>query len=230
MDFYPDYYEPRPTAVSAEERSFIREHFMTYCRTHGTKLEGVEDAYLAAGEWLADVIPFYVPAYLPAKLGDAASSGPAPPPEKSLIIYGEVGRGKTFLARKIWEFYKGVCSKYGGKVRAAFVYDTEFTLGSAIRGNGFLDEFFFGNERKILFFDDIGNEDDSRQYGNVYSGREILRYRHICQEKWSVPTVLTTNLTRNALADRYGIYVESRVSGYYKGIRIRYPIDRRKGG
>lgn len=229
MYLYPPY-EPRSAGIGDEERSLVREHFLTYCRNHGAKLEGVEDAYRAAGDWLADVIPFYVPAYLPAILGNAVSPGPAPPPQKSLLIYGEVGRGKTFLARKIYEFYRGVTSKYGGKVKAEFVYDTEFTLGSAIRGNDYLDEFFFGNERKILFFDDIGNEDDSRQYGNVYGGREILRYRHICQEKWSVPTVLTTNLTRNALADRYGIYVESRVSGYYRGIRLRYPKDRRKGG
>jgi hypothetical protein len=222
---YPPY-EPRYARIGDEERSLVREHFLTYCRNNGVNLEGVEDAYRAAGEWLADVIPFYVPAYLPTKFGRNCE---APPPEKSLLIYGEVGRGKTFLARKIHEFYCGVCGTYSGKVKAVFVYDTEFTLGSAIKGNDYLDDFFFGNERKILFFDDIGNEDDSRQFGNVYSGREILRYRHICQEKWSVPTVLTTNLTRNALADRYGIYVESRVSGYYKGIRLRYPKDRRKG-
>lgn len=227
MNIYPPY-GTRAPGIDVNEQAVIREHFLTFCQKSGVDLKGVEDAYWLAGCWLADVIAFYVPGYLPAKLGDDSTVPSPAPPQKSLLIYGEVGRGKTFLARKIYEFYRGVSSKYGGKVKATFVYDTEFTLGSAIKGNDFLDDFFFGNERKILFFDDIGNEDDSRQFGNVYSGREILRYRHICQEKWSVPTVLTTNLTRNALADRYGIYVESRVSGYYKGIRLKYPKDRRK--
>ena len=218
-------YEPRRAAVSDGERACVRDHFIEYCRKCGASLDGVESVYEEAGNWLAEVIAFYVPEYFRIRHGTATD---ASPPGKSLLIYGEVGRGKTFLARKIYDFYRGVRAKYGGRVEAEFVYDTDFTFGASIKGNEYLEEFFFGYQRKILFFDDIGNEEESKRFGNVYGGREILRFRHLCQEKWSVPTVITTNLTRKSLAQVYGIYVESRVSGYYKGIRIQYPRDRRK--
>lgn len=211
--------------LTEESRGYVREHFLAYCEKKGASLSGVELAYQTAGNWIADVAACWVPRYFQSRHGLTVACGP---PKSGLVIYGEVGRGKTYLARKIFEFLQGIVEKYDGQRNPVFYYDTEFYLGAHIKGNQFLDEFFFGNAHTILFFDDLGNEADTKNYGTVFSGREIIRYRHICQERHSVPTVLTTNLTKRNLAERYGVYAESRVSGDYEGIYLDYATDRRQ--
>lgn len=229
-DFKPG--EPLPETA----RESIIGHFLDYVKKQGGDIDYQVKEYKKAGSWLADCIAAWCPQYLQKRFGVNLNrfriknpfNGLYPPPKYGLLIYGEVGRGKTFIARKIYDFYNGVREKYQGVRKTVFIYDTEFQIGSQIKGNEYLDDVFFGNERKIMFFDDIGNEEETKRFGNTLSGREIIRYRHICREKFGVPTVLTTNLNTKTLAQKYDIYVESRVFGDYRGIFMDYPKDRRK--
>lgn len=246
------------THLPEDAKSVVAEDFIRYAQSNGAEIEKQRTAYQTAGRWLAECAGAWAPKYIEQRFRLETDEGeeehsstkresffeslrdkarktfgydtrligetPFLPPQKGLLIYGEVGRGKTFLARHIFRFFQ----KFIGRGKAVFIYDTEFNIGTFTKGNAYLEEFFFGNDKKVMFFDDIGNENDMRAYGNTFSGKEIIRYRHICREKWGTPTVLTTNLTAESLANRYGIYVESRVASDYKGIFVDYPFDRRK--
>lgn len=212
---------------SAQWRVPVREHFIGYCRKRGADVESQKDAFAIAGEWLADCVAAWCPSYLERRLGiDPPKDFDGP--DRGLLLYGEVGRGKTYLARKIYECYSQAAKMSSANRKAVFVYDSEFYIGSLTKGPDYLEEFFFGNQRKILFFDDLGNGEEAKRYGNAVSGREILRFRHMCREKYGVPAVITTNLNSKTLAEKYDIYVESRVYSDYRSIFLQYPRDRRK--
>ena len=135
--------------------------------------------------------------------------------KRFLILCGSVGTGKTTLMRSIQRF----C----GEVLAPS--DAGFQIGSysavdvcEMYKHKFEDFEDVKIIRQILFLDDVGEEPgEVNSYGNYATPiRDLLMY---CYET-DKPVVMTTNLTPQAIAKRYGERLADRFKETAKVIVI----------
>ena len=186
------------------------------------------EAYEKMAVFLAEMIAFFCP-----KTYAVYDYKPYAGPKRGVIISGEIGRGKTILMRNSYHFLENLFQMYRKERHeepgAGLVWNeaTRFSISSAKEGPSYVEAFLYGHQKDILFFDDLGNERTAKIYGNQINGEEIIRVRNESQERFHVPTIFTTNLTRKDIETRYGGFNSSRVKGDYDTIFLDFPVDRR---
>ena len=139
-----------------------------------------------------------------------------------LVLYGNVGSGKTMLLNSLTQlFFRTGCfmphiiSTTAAELQRCFVQDQSA-------------EGFYGvaKNSKILLLDDLGCEPENCIiYGTSYHPiSEIIYHRYRNQ----LTTILTTNLTDNELASRYGPRIMDRLEESFDFIAYTNPSYRKK--
>ena len=206
-------------------KSATIDKFLTFCEKSGLDVEPA-DAFQKMGIFSAEVIAKFCPLYY-----EEYSATRYRGPKRGILIYGEVGRGKTVLARACYEFLNRVFKAYIRKAdpgaRLFFIYQIDFTLNLATKGPEYIDKALLDHRKSIYFFDDIGNDREANVFGNRVSSEDIIQFREVCRQEYGVPSVFTTNLNFKDIQARYGAFNLSRIGGGYDGIFFDYPHDRR---
>lgn len=124
-------------------------------------------------------------------------------PERGLLLHGAHGLGKS-------EFMKRFAAMMDIEIIDARDIAWEFQVGGAAA----VDAMLRPHNNADLIIDDIGNEDETKSFGNSFSMATILDMRY---RLWSVPggvrTFLTSNADRNVIASLYGKATLSRIQG-----------------
>lgn len=139
-----------------------------------------------------------------------------------LVLYGNVGSGKTMLLNSLTQlFFRTGCfmphiiSTTAAELQRCFVQDQSA-------------EGFYGvaKNSKILLLDDLGCEPENCIiYGTSYHPiSEIIYHRYRNQ----LTTILTTNLTDNELASRYGPRIMDRLEESFDFIAYTNPSYRKR--
>lgn len=133
-------------------------------------------------------------------------------PGNNLLIYGNVGVGKTFLLRCI-------AQKLLEDGHPVFYFDAGGLFGLladvAFRRNGHTaDEAKAIIHSKVLLIDDLGTE-----YTNAFVGSELFRILNE-RENEGLSTVLSSNLDLNGIGELYGERVSSRLMESNMPIRM----------
>lgn len=139
-----------------------------------------------------------------------------------LVLYGNVGSGKTMLLNSLTQlFFRTGCfiphiiSTTAAELQRCFVQDQS-------------TEGFYGvaKNSKILLLDDLGCEPENCIiYGTSYHPiSEIIYHRYRNQ----LTTILTTNLTDNELASRYGPRIMDRLEESFDFIAYTNPSYRKR--
>ena len=123
--------------------------------------------------------------------------------DRGLFLYGDCGRGKSYLARYV---LPAVILNYMQKVVS--VYDVQ-------QMNRNLDEVL---TKHIISLDDIGTEEVSMQYGNRrFAFAEVMD----AAEKYGKLVVISTNLCRDEIVRRYGERVFERIISMTRRIEFK---------
>lgn len=139
-----------------------------------------------------------------------------------LVLYGNVGSGKTMLLNSLTQlFFRTGCfiphiiSTTAAELQRYYVQDQSA-------------EGFYGvaKNSKILLLDDLGCEPENCIiYGTSYHPiSEIIYHRYRNQ----LTTILTTNLTDNELASRYGPRIMDRLEESFDFIAYTHPSYRKR--
>ncbi len=142
--------------------------------------------------------------------------------QANLLFYGNTGRGKTFLCSCI---AKALIDQ-GKQV----VYQTAYKLFDTIGGHRFDGDqtaklrYQLLNSCDLLIIDDLGTE-----LVNSFTNSELfnlINSRLLEQKK----TIISTNLTPEALTKQYGERIVSRIVGHYRvlhffGDNLRYHLQ-----
>lgn len=122
---------------------------------------------------------------------------------RGLFLYGDCGRGKSFLARYV---LPAIILNYMQKVVS--VYDVQ-------QMNRNLDEVL---TKHIISLDDIGTEEVSMQYGNRrFAFAEVMD----AAEKYGKLVIISTNLCRDEIVHRYGERVFERIISMTRRIEFK---------
>lgn len=122
---------------------------------------------------------------------------------RGLFLYGDCGRGKSFLARYV---LPAIILNYMQKVVS--VYDVQ-------QMNRNLDEVL---TKHIISLDDIGTEEVSMQYGNRrFAFAEVMD----AAEKYGKLVIISTNLCRDEIVRRYGERVFERIISMTRRIEFK---------
>lgn len=129
---------------------------------------------------------------------------------QGLLLRGTIGSGKTMIVRDL--LLPAIRESYN-------IYIDEYnSVGEAFR---MLDNHILGNPKhgaaKALFIDDIGKEGIYRSYGNERNIiEEIVEDAYIYKKL----LIFTTNLSRQAMAEKYDARVISRMQEMMKDVTV----------
>ncbi|AEA44957.1 ATPase [Fluviicola taffensis] len=140
---------------------------------------------------------------------------------KGILLIGPVGCGKTSLMNLLKLF-----------VFPEFDYPVVSTrnVTSEFHADGFQVIHKYGKSRKVYCFDDLGIENNIKQFGNeTNSMAEILLHRYDLHVNLGIVTHGTTNLNANELEKLYGNRVRSRLRSMFNLISfVESSLDKRK--
>ena len=122
---------------------------------------------------------------------------------KGLYLYGTCGVGKTFISRYV---LPAIFLQHFGKILNS--YDSN-------EMNNNPDEVLI---KKNIVLDDIGTEDISVSYGNR---RSVFSEVIDSAEKYGKLLIVTTNLNRSQIIEKYGNRVSDRIISTTKQIEIK---------
>lgn len=152
--------------------------------------------------------------------------------EKGIMLAGPVGCGKT----EIMDFFK--YNFYDSFIVVScrdLTYSYSKLGDEAIkRYNGlipFVDvHLSYGQNKVGVCFDDMGTEDDRKNYGNESNVMaDVMLNRYDNKRNLIRKTHITTNLTTDEMEDRYGTRVKSRMHEMFNLIMFHsFATDRRK--
>lgn len=176
--------------LDAEQRKKYAEHYCSVFEKYGYHKEP-ENA--AAIDDLAD--------YFGRWYGGTKCE--ADMPERSLFIFGERGTGKT----TIMNIFSGL---FGIEIVPVWEFTKAFSIGKHEAFWKFADNFQFQH----LIIDDLGNEDNTKSYGNEVPLPDFIRVREKLWYDKGIYTFFTSNAKkRDDIAAKYGSSVCSRILG-----------------
>lgn len=227
---------------SAPQQEFDRYEYARYvfwrAARKRAKFEGREDFVVDAQN--KDQVKGFV-AWISGDLQTLSELGLSP--QKGLMLRGNVGSGKSILFR-IWDdLIKGDDSRFFSKM--VFTSCEKVAKQYAKGGDAFIER--YGelavrydvssthpdkHSRYVVSFDDLGNEEAKNHYGNFKEVMvDVINHRYDWMVEMGLHTHLTTNLTWQEIADRYGARVESRLRQMCNvldiGVNEQY-VDRRR--
>lgn len=138
-----------------------------------------------------------------------------------LMLSGPAGSGKTHAAVEILEEYaKTSTSQYRGSYLAYLSMVTlEDMLDEALKEYRRIDSAIEGMRwRSIVVLDDFGTERKTE-----FMEKAIWK---ILEERFDKPTVITTNLSRPEILEKYGTRISSRLQAF-KNVKFTGPDLRR---
>lgn len=152
-------------------------------------------------ETLANIIHWFngdIPQY--DNKGLPLAGGPQLHPDKSLYLYGPRGLGKTSIVEAL-SLLGGFMKRKGWKARAFDFYSMEEIYFGAYGGKKDVDVLSFMNGNLIL--DELSERHLSlKHYGtDLNFAADLLIGRHNAWKRERVQTIITTNLTPQALAE-----------------------------
>jgi len=117
---------------------------------------------------------------------------------KGLFLFGNTGTGKTFAAK--------VISSY----RDIHLYTCRDLEAKYEKSNTHFWEII--KDRKDIIIDDLGTEDAKNDYGVKFELFEkAIDERHLLFEKYGTRTIITSNLSGEAIKERYSERIYSRI-------------------
>lgn len=123
--------------------------------------------------------------------------------ERGVLIYGNVGSGKTFVMDVLLRVIHNQDKKKFSKVNAIDLI-TDFNT------NG--HDVFKRYQQKNVFFDDLGAETKGKFFGeNMEAFEKLIQIRYNDFRDYGVLTHFTTNLTKKDMMQRYGERIVSRL-------------------
>lgn len=141
--------------------------------------------------------------------------------KKGLILYGNVGCGKTTLMKLFMDNpYQSYAVIHCRKVSADFQKDGVAGIEKYYNWVNPGVRMMFGHNDLGICFDDLGTESSAKNYGNesnVMSEIILSRYES------KTPSHITTNLSMDQIEEYYGIRVRSRLREMCN--LIEFPID-----
>lgn len=129
----------------------------------------------------------------------------------SLILCGDVGTGKSTVAKKVWK----QCGAWGVEAMVLGKWNAHPStcwvdwpsLCEADHEFGFSEKLQDVADAKIVFLDDVGSE--SERFKNGDSASRLRRTLVHCENKW---LLVTTNLSKESFLDLYDYRVADRLS------------------
>ena len=148
-------------------------------------------------------------------------------PRKGLLVFGGVGVGKTLMmrlfARNIVQGYHVVrCAKIEGEYGQKDAAGSTIDKYSQMRPNAYLSEYYQQSQLGYCF-DDLGAEDIGSNYGKKDFMIDILENRYERTDCKGPRTHITTNLSLDQIAARYGPRVLDRMRQMFN--LIEFPQD-----
>lgn len=135
--------------------------------------------------------------------------------KKGILLIGPVGCGKTSLIN-ILKLFVFPDQDYQ-------VLSTR-TIASEFYNDGYQVVNKYGKKRKVMCFDDLGIENNIKQFGNeTNSMAEILLHRYDLHVNHGVLTHATTNLNAAEIEKFYGNRVRSRLRSMFN--LISFPME-----
>lgn len=125
-------------------------------------------------------------------------------PRNFLVILGAPGMGKTYLCAALYDWFR---SKYSSSIR----YYNERQLLREVRNSieeskgDYLTTLKYKCDDQVFLFDDLGSSGSNEWRREVLFDFLDLRYEH------QLPTVITSNLTRDEIKKDYGQRFLSRL-------------------
>ena len=147
-------------------------------------------------------------------------------PTPGLILFGDVGNGKTTIATAILNMINVLGLTASGsksQIWVSMIAARDLTRKARSDEEAMYEWF----KKPLLIIDDIGAEQDTvRTYGNIINPVEqLIEYRY----KWRLFTIITTNLKPQAIRDIYGDRIADRMNEMMTRIVIKAPSYRTRG-
>lgn len=148
---------------------------------------------------------------------------------KGLMLFGNVGQGKTSLIQlfnenQVSSYRVATCKVIADKFKkAGNDADDVVREYSSLRSMASLAHEFKNGDKLGICFDDLGTEDEVKNYGNQSNVMSELILRCYDNKLMKGKVHITTNLTRKQIEEYYGDRVVSRMQEMFNEIII--PIE-----
>jgi predicted ATPase len=146
---------------------------------------------------------------------------------KGLYVFGDVGKGKTFLLSVMSAFAEcaGIESRKFAIKSAADIADTVLFGEDRISRDTEMSKYGGGH----LCFDDLGQEQAGKRFGNDIDVMErILSKRYDRMTRGYLITHATSNITPKFLEERYGSRISDRANEMFNFVLLQGESKRKK--
>lgn len=124
--------------------------------------------------------------------------------EKGVLVVGQPESGKTLVMRIIQRITHP---------QSSFFFKKTTAIDTVIDFNVDGSEILRRNEKDNVFYDDLGTEDMGVHYGNrIETFDRVIQKRYELFQFGGIKTHFTTNLTWEAIKNRYGLRIDSRLN------------------
>lgn len=146
-------------------------------------------------------------------------------PKKGLLLWGDIGTGKTTLIKGIQRYLAMINQLcYGSNNRSMCIEiksAAEISLHYASGGMKALERWTERDKVGHLAIDEIGREEISTHFGTTCNTiQTLLQLRY--EQRYSITTLGTTNIdmTTDEFSNRYGSYIFDRVKEMFNVVRV----------
>jgi energy-coupling factor transporter ATP-binding protein EcfA2 len=140
-------------------------------------------------------------------------------PKKGILLWGEIGAGKSTLMKILAEYQRKIDSEKGFKcVNCGHLAAQYSTFGAEALNESTWNESYKGVDPIERGFDELGREPTPAKY----YGSELNVMQYVLQIRYDlkVKTHCTTNLTPETIGEKYGIHIMDRAVEMFNFIKL----------